>query len=199
MDEDTIYKDVDNTIQLLWRLNIVKMKGQNYLLEKFSYNNENLRITYMQYNELLTMITNIDDSKEHLILNGEEIQLLKNEDILKLAWSSGLISGFVLEYADQGTCKIVIQPNVKYKIFEIIYFDNGADEMQNEWIKDLGGFVKHIYQDIFATELLIENGEKVVLQYKTLDKRILEPAFELSGILRKEYKEKDVYVYSVEI
>ena len=60
IDEDIIYKDVDKTLQLFWRLKVIKMTGENYLLDRFVYISDKLKIKYLQYEELLDLVSNID-------------------------------------------------------------------------------------------------------------------------------------------
>lgn len=85
IDEDIIYKDVDKTLQLFWRLKVIKMTGENYLLDRFVYISDKLKIKYLQYEELLDLVSNIDSLKDSLVIAEEGLGLLNNENILKLA------------------------------------------------------------------------------------------------------------------
>ena len=87
IDEDIIYKDVDKTLQLFWRLKVIKMTGENYLLDRFVYISDKLKIKYLQYEELLDLVSNIDSLKDSLVIAEEGLGLLNNENILKLVWS----------------------------------------------------------------------------------------------------------------
>ena len=196
-DEDIIYKDVDKTLQLFWRLKVIKMTGENYLLDRFVYISDKLKIKYLQYEELLDLVSNIDSLKDSLVIAEEGLGLLNNENILKLVWSSGIISGFSMEDNNGNVAKIIIQPNIKYKIFEIIYIED-EDKLPERWTNILISFMKKLYRETLEAKTLVEDGEKVVLIYKAFNKVVLDSSFKAIGILKKEYQQKDVYVYSSE-
>lgn len=197
IDEDIIYKDVDKTLQLFWRLKVIKMTGENYLLDRFVYISDKLKIKYLQYEELLDLVSNIDSLKDSLVIAEEGLGLLNNENILKLVWSSGIISGFSMEDNNGNVAKIIIQPNIKYKIFEIIYIED-EDKLPERWTDILISFMKKLYRETLEAKTLVEDGEKVVLIYKAFNKVVLDSSFKAIGILKKEYQQKDVYVYSSE-
>lgn len=197
IDEDIIYKDVDKTLQLFWRLKVIKMTGENYLLDRFVYISDKLKIKYLQYEELLDLVSNIDSLKDSLVIAEEGLGLLNNENILKLVWSSGIISGFSMEDNNGNVAKIIIQPNIKYKIFEIIYIED-EDKLPERWTNILISFMKKLYRETLEAKTLVEDGEKVVLIYKAFNKVVLDSSFKAIGILKKEYQQKDVYVYSSE-
>lgn len=197
IDGDIIYKDVDKTLQLFWRLKVIKMTGENYLLDRFVYISDKLKIKYLQYEELLDLVSNIDSLKDSLVIAEEGLGLLNNENILKLVWSSGIISGFSMEDNNGNVAKIIIQPNIKYKIFEIIYIED-EDKLPERWTDILISFMKKLYRETLEAKTLVEDGEKVVLIYKAFNKVVLDSSFKAIGILKKEYQQKDVYVYSSE-
>lgn len=176
IDEDIIYKDVDKTLQLFWRLKVIKMTGENYLLDRFVYISDKLKIKYLQYEELLDLVSNIDSLKDSLVIAEEGLGLLNNENILKLVWSSGIISGFSMEDNNGNVAKIIIQPNIKYKIFEIIYIED-EDKLPERWTDILISFMKKLYRETLEAKTLVEDGEKVVLIYKAFNKVVLDSSF----------------------
>lgn len=135
--------------------------------------------------------------KDSLVIAEEGLGLLNNENILKLVWSSGIISGFSMEDNNGNVAKIIIQPNIKYKIFEIIYIED-EDKLPERWTNILISFMKKLYRETLEAKTLVEDGEKVVLIYKAFNKVVLDSSFKAIGILKKEYQQKDVYVYSSE-
>ena len=77
IDEDIIYKDVDKTLQLFWRLKVIKMTGENYLLDRFVYISDKLKIKYLQYEELLDLVSNIDRFKRFIGYCRGRIRFIK--------------------------------------------------------------------------------------------------------------------------
>ena len=64
--------------------------GENHekiidLLDRFVYISDKLKIKYLQYEELLDLVSNIDSLKDSLVIAEEGLGLLNNENILKLA------------------------------------------------------------------------------------------------------------------
>ena len=120
-----------------------------------------------------------------------------NHKHIVVVWSSGIISGFSMEDNNGNVAKIIIQPNIKYKIFEIIYIED-EDKLPERWTDILISFMKKLYRETLEAKTLVEDGEKVVLIYKAFNKVVLDSSFKAIGILKKEYQQKDVYVYSSE-
>lgn len=85
---------------------------------------------------------------------------------------------------------------------EFVYENNYAEAIEkfktstNECI--LISFMKKLYRETLEAKTLVEDGEKVVLIYKAFNKVVLDSSFKAIGILKKEYQQKDVYVYSSE-
>lgn len=102
-----------------------------------------------------------------------------------------------MEDNNGNVAKIIIQPNIKYKIFEIIYIED-EDKLPERWTNILINFMKKLYRETLEAKTLVEEGEKVVLIYKAFNKVVLDSSFKAIGILKKEYQQKDVYVYSSE-
>lgn len=102
-----------------------------------------------------------------------------------------------MEDNNGNVAKIIIQPNIKYKIFEIIYIED-EDKLPERWTDILISFMKKLYRETLEAKTLVEDGEKVVLIYKAFNKVVLDSSFKAIGILKKEYQQKDVYVYSSE-
>lgn len=177
IDEDIIYKDVDKTLQLFWRLKVIKMTGENYLLDRFVYISDKLKIKYLQYEELLDLVSNIDSLKDSLVIAEEGLGLLNNENILKLVWSSGIISGFSMEDNNGNVAKIIIQPNIKYKIFEIIYIED-EDKLPERWTNILISFMKKLYRETLEAKTLVED--------RLIMKDMYNIAMDIHEVLEKE-------------
>ena len=72
------------------------------------------------------------------------------------------------------------------------------DKLPERWTDILISFMKKLYRETLEAKTLVEDGEKVVLIYKAFNKVVLDSSFKAIGILKKEYQQKDVYVYSSE-
>ena len=72
------------------------------------------------------------------------------------------------------------------------------DKLPERWTNILISFMKKLYRETLEAKTLVEDGEKVVLIYKAFNKVVLDSSFKAIGILKKEYQQKDVYVYSSE-
>lgn len=199
IDEDIIYKDVDKTLQLFWRLKVIKMTGENYLLDRFVYISDKLKIKYLQYEELLDLVSNIDSLKDSLVIAEEGLGLLNNEygimesriknlrekrGIIQeiLAAELGITQQMLSKYEKDVT---VIKVDILKRLAE--YFNVTTDYLlgMSDVKRDLTGQIK-------LNETLDEYYDMIEV-YKTLDQYDQELVWSLLQIVRKneEKKKKD--------
>lgn len=189
-----IYQDIDRTLTMLYRLEVINM-DENYILKKYSSEHKEYNFEYVSYEETRSWI---NDSKEYCISTvEEEVQLLSNEDAFQLLWNSYVLAGFqILDKKNQSICKMIVRPNIDYCLFDIVFFQLNDLKINKKIWDEFLNFIITKFIDEFGAKREFIADNKVIYQYKSCSASPIYDRFINTGTLSKEVNEQDIHIYS---
>mgnify|MGYP004682973925 FL=1 len=191
-----IYADIDSAIHQMWRIGVIDIPEDNYLLDRYEAQCDSYTLRCLQYDaaEEATQMF-----RDHLECTSPYINynLATTPDTLKVSWINAIEGTFeIRDASDEVVVCMTVQPDIRIQGLRILAIMVKDKNISAAVLNQLFQFIYKIYCDVFqmSTQKLPKEG--FILQYYSFEDTPCHEIFKKDGELKKEINNKNVYIYS---
>lgn len=191
-----VYADIDGAIHQMWRVGVIDIPKENYLLDRYETKCDFYTFRCLQYDETEEVTKKF---REHLEYTSPYVNydLATSPEALKVSWINAIEGTFeIINEKNEVAVYMTVQPELRIQGVRILALKVNDKNISTSTLEKFFQFVYKIYRDVFQMDTNKLPKEDFLFQYYSFEDTPCHEIFQKSGVLKKEINNKNVHIYS---